>query len=283
MSTPSPEDMENLRQLLKLAEERDRVDDATRDRLYKEGFATAHTELFDGHAGYFLMGADGDFMTGIDKDSGLPVYANGDVISSATGIWRDGFEAATKQFIKQHGPPWNSHLGFINELADNESYFVKRSAVETPICLRIGESPCSGPEPGLTMHLIDGAHLRTRPRSDCIRLTSQHLYAGVWRGLFRGRSSEKIDLTLFAERTGTPASPDLKPGTTDIWLRFYSSAKQINFFWGPPGSRLCFFQFDGACDHRRGGQPETRYAALDLCLGDWIPSYVQGVTEEMWG
>lgn len=267
---------------MNLAKQRFRVDDATKERLRREGYATAYNELLGGHAGYLFTHCDGMFIAHVDKNTGLPVYSTGDMISAATGIWQHGFETATKDFTKKHGPPWNSHLGFLNELADIKAYFSKRSFVDAPIGLTMGEPPHAGPEAGLTIQLVDGEGLRTGHGGPHIRLTSERLYSGALRVFASISSSGKTGTDPLVEPEGTPASPRVKPGTKFIFLRFYSLAQQITFFWGPQGSRLCFFRFDGVIDLRRPNQPGTEYAALDLCLGDWIPSMVPGLTKEPW-
>lgn len=243
---------------------------------------TGFNELFDGHPGYFLHHGPGQLITGVDKQTGLPTYINGDVSYAQDDIRQMGFLEGTNGFIKEHGLPWNSRLNFINELADIESYFKKRSLSEPAILMKLGKILYVGPEPGLAMQLIQVGPSQDNFSDLHIRLISDHLHAGELKGIIGIWTTKDVDPALLEKREGTPKGPCLRPGTIDLSLRFYDSAKQISFFWGPVGSGLCFFRFDGVLDCFRRTQPATYYAALDLNLADWIPPYVQGLSKDPW-
>ena len=254
-------------------------DDATEQRAREDGYACAQSELESGHPGYFYHPADSDYIDAMDKETGLPIFRYGDALRAGCMGWIHGFNQGTQQFIAEHGLPWNSRLGFIAELADIGSNFLKRSQIERPASLGMDGPPQSSPGGSVSLELMEeDSRLMGRERS--VLLSSSRLYCGQYAGAYRLGRITATECGHAAPGNEVPTKPSLQPGTKQVELRFFGGADQIEFFWGPADSELCFFRFEGVFWSRGERKREERFAALDLQLGDWLPSYVPGLTEE---
>src|ERR1041385_2939495 len=89
----------------------------------EQQYSRAMAELLAGHPGCFLTPNDCQAIDGIDPEYGLPVESIGCV---SDGPWVCAYNRGVRDYIREHGLPWNSRLQFLEELADVKKAFDRR-------------------------------------------------------------------------------------------------------------------------------------------------------------
>lgn len=225
---------------------------------YVEGRSAARDALLRGCPGQLLTPGNGDYICGIDTHTGLPIRLTGDVVYDHMRKWQRGYHEGLRDFIQEHGLPWNSRLPWLREIQEPSHYFADRFQAGKLIHLLPGGAAAQSKDSKTHISL---AERWTRcSRELLLRVTSTKFWP-----------RERFSM----ESTFVPTSlPVLgqewteQPITREISLWKYDRAERIDLIWGPEGSELAFFRF-GYAQHS-ACELQEMFGILDLHLGEWL-------------
>ena len=247
---------------------------------YVIAFTSSMNALSHGCPGFFF---GGDY---VDAESGLPVQMSGLCNSRSVFRREEGHNDGIREFIRLHGPPWNSRLSWLEMIGNPARYIT----TQTPLPLEPNGPPVTAPDGVTTLQLKppDVSWLHHQP----LFLSSPKLWpeGRLYLDDFASYETDPAPRGKPRPVLGQHWSERARCRDVTLWVEHPRHKQmQIEVCWGPAGSELAVLI--QRRPNQKRGRPCEGKCILDLQLGLWLSSTISVDWQErriawgktMWG